>query len=63
MVGGISKNSKTAGVIASALYFRMLIFSDTTPPFEKMPETIQKIVKLFTYIPYGDTIKLRRNTK
>ncbi len=47
MVGGIAKNSKTAGVIASALYFPMLVFSGTTLPFEKMPEVMQKIVKLF----------------
>lgn len=47
MVGGIAKNSKSAGVIASALYFPMLIFSGTTLPFEKMPEAMQKIVKLF----------------
>lgn len=47
MVGGIAKNAKTASVIASALYFPMLIFSGATLPFEVMPEIMQKIVILF----------------
>ncbi|NLT46994.1 MAG: ABC transporter permease, partial [Clostridiales bacterium] len=32
MVGGIAKNAKIAGIIASALYFPMLIFSGATLP-------------------------------
>ncbi|MHB1153902.1 MAG: ABC transporter permease [Eubacteriales bacterium] len=44
MVGGIAKNSKTAGVIASALYFPMLIFSGATIPYEVMPAVMQRIV-------------------
>lgn len=47
MVGGIAKNSKSAGVIASILYFPMLIFSGTTLPFEAMPRVMQKIVSIF----------------
>ncbi|MCI7767179.1 MAG: ABC transporter permease [Oscillospiraceae bacterium] len=47
MVGGIAKNTKQAGVIASILYFPALIFSGTTLPFEIMPEIMQKIVGLF----------------
>ncbi len=47
MVGGIAKNAKSASVIASALYFPMLIFSGTTLPLEVMPETMQKIVSVF----------------
>ena len=37
MVGGISPNSQTASVIASLLYFPMLIFSGATLPYEVMP--------------------------
>ncbi len=44
MVGGIAKNSKIAGVIASALYFPMLIFSGATIPYEVMPAAMQKTV-------------------
>ena len=47
MVGGIAGNSKQAGVIASILYFPMLVFSGTTLPLEVMPGIMQKIVSLF----------------
>ena len=47
MVGGVAGNSKQAGVIASILYFPMLIFSGATLPFEVMPEAMQKIVRFF----------------
>ena len=47
MVGGIAKNTKNASVIACVLYFPMLIFSGATLPFEAMPETMQKIVRIF----------------
>ena len=47
MVGGIAKNTKSASVIACVLYFPMLIFSGATLPFEAMPETMQKIVRIF----------------
>lgn len=47
MVGGITKNTKTASVIASVLYFPMLIFSGATLPFEVMPDFMQKIVSIF----------------
>ena len=47
MVGGVAKNSKSAGVIASLLYFPMLIFSGATLPFEVMPPVMQKIVCIF----------------
>lgn len=47
MVGGIAKNTKTASVIASVLYFPMLIFSRATLPFEIMPDFMQKIVSIF----------------
>ncbi len=41
MVGGIAKNSKRAGIIASLLYFPMLIFSGATLPYEIMPRPLQ----------------------
>lgn len=42
MIGGVSKNSKSASVIACILYFPMLIFSGATLPFEVMPAVMQK---------------------
>jgi ABC-2 type transport system permease protein len=47
MVGGIAKNSKIAGVIASALYFPMILFSGATVPYEVMPVAMQKVVDIF----------------
>lgn len=47
LVGGVAKNSKEASIIASILYFPMLIFSGTTLPFELMPSAMQRIVSLF----------------
>lgn len=59
MVGGIAKNTKQAGVIASILYFPALIFSGTTLPFEIMPELMQKIVRLF---PLTQGIELMKSS-
>ena len=47
LVGGVAKDTKKAAVIASVLYFPMLIFSGTTLPIEVMPEAMQGIVGLF----------------
>ena len=47
MVGALAKNSRQAGVIASLLYFPMLVFSGTTLPVEVMPAAMQRIVGLF----------------
>lgn len=58
MVGGIAKNSKIAGVIASVLYFPMLIFSGATLPYEVMPEAMQKIVDV---LPLTQGIKILKN--
>ncbi len=58
MVGGIAKNSKTAGVIASALYFPMLVFSGATLPYEVMPQGLQKIVNV---LPLTQGIKILKN--
>ena len=44
MVGGIAKNAKIAGILASVLYFPMLIFSGATLPYEVMPSSMQKVV-------------------
>lgn len=59
MVGGIARNTKSASVIASLLYFPMLIFSGTTLPFEVMPKVMQKIVSLF---PLTQGIQLMKAT-
>ena len=55
MVGGISPNSQAASVIASLLYFPMLIFSGATLPYEVMPEAMQKVVGI---LPLTQGIKL-----
>lgn len=59
MVGGIAKNAKIASVIASILYFPMLIFSGATLPFEIMPNIVQKIVSIF---PMTQGIQLMKAT-
>lgn len=58
MVGGIAKNSKVAGIIASVLYFPMLIFSGATLPYEVMPDFMQKIVNI---LPLTQGIKILKN--
>ena len=46
MVGGIARDLKTASIIASLLYFPMLIFSGATLPYEVMPEIFQKLANV-----------------
>lgn len=58
MVGGIAKNSKIAGVIASALYFPMLIFSGATLPYEVMPTAMHRIVDI---LPLTQGIKILKS--
>lgn len=58
MVGGIAKNSKIAGMIASLLYFPMLIFSGATLPYEVMPKAMQKIVDI---LPLTQGIKVLKS--
>ena len=58
LVGGLAKNSRQAGVIASVLYFPVLIFSGTTLPVEVMPRMMQKAVSLF---PLTQGITLMKN--
>lgn len=59
LVGGVAKNAKIASVIASALYFPMLVFSGTTLPYEAMPEMMQKITLFF---PLTQGIQLMKTT-
>ena len=58
MVGGIAKNTKIAGVIASILYFPMLIFSGATLPYEVMPTALQRVADIF---PLTQGIKLLKS--
>lgn len=58
MVGGIAKDSKTAGIIASVLYFPMLIFSGATLPYEVMPPVLQKAADI---MPLTQGIKILKN--
>lgn len=58
MVGGIAPNTKMAGVIASILYFPMLIFSGATLPYEIMPPTLQKTADI---LPLTQGIKLLKS--
>ena len=55
LVGGVAPNVKTAGVLASILYFPMLIFSGATLPYEVMPTALQKIADV---LPLTQGIKL-----
>ena len=58
LVGGVAKDVKQAGVIASILYFPMLIFSGTTLPIEVMPRVMQKVVSVF---PLTQGIAMMKN--
>ncbi|WP_027624484.1 ABC transporter permease [Clostridium lundense] len=55
MVGGIAPNIKIAGIMASVLYFPMLIFSGATLPYEIMPTALQKFANI---LPLTQGIKL-----
>ena len=59
LVGGVAKDVKQAGVIASILYFPMLIFSGTTLPIEVMPTAMQRIVSFF---PLTQGLTMMKNT-
>ena len=59
MVGGIAKNTKIAGIIASILYFPMLILSGATLPYEVMPTALQRVSDIF---PLTQGIKLLKST-
>ena len=59
LVGGVAKDTKQASVIASILYFPMLVFSGTTLPIEVMPTAMQRIVSVF---PLTQGIAMMKNT-
>jgi Predicted membrane protein len=59
LVGGVSPDMKTASVIASVLYFPMLIFSGATLPYEVMPSALQKVAD---FLPLTQGIKLLKAT-
>ena len=59
LVGGVAKDTKQASVIASILYFPILIFSGTTLPVEVMPPMMQRIVSFF---PLTQSITLMKHT-
>lgn len=58
MVGGVAPDSKKAGIIASLLYFPMLVFSGATLPYEVMPSALQKIANI---LPLTQGIKLLKS--
>lgn len=55
LVGGVAPNIKIASVLASVLYFPMLIFSGATLPYEVMPVALQKAADV---LPLTQGIKL-----
>ena len=58
LVGGTAKDIKQASVIASILYFPMLIFSGATLPIEVMPPVMQRLVSFF---PLTQGITMMKN--
>ena len=50
---------KTASILASVLYFPMLIFSGATLPYEVMPASLQRIADV---MPLTQGIKLLKAT-
>lgn len=58
LVGGVAKDGKTAGAIASLLYFPMLIFSGATLPYEVMPTALQRVADV---LPLTLGIKLLKS--
>lgn len=58
LVGGIARTSKQASVIASVLYFPMLVFSGATLPFEIMPPVVQQVANV---MPLTQGIKLMKS--
>ena len=59
LVGGVAKDTKQASVIASILYFPILVFSGTTLPIEVMPKAMQKIISIF---PLTQGLTMMKNT-
>jgi ABC-2 type transport system permease protein len=59
LVGGVATNIKTAGVLASILYFPMLVLSGATLPYEVMPTALQRVADI---MPLTQGIKLLKST-
>ncbi|BCN31813.1 ABC transporter permease [Anaeromicropila herbilytica] len=59
LVGGVAPDAKTASIIASILYFPMLMFSGATLPYEVMPDTLQKVTD---FLPLTQGVKLLKAT-
>ena len=59
LAGGVAKDTKQASVIASILYFPMLVFSGTTLPIEVMPAAMQSLVSFF---PLTQGLTMMKNT-
>lgn len=55
LVGGVAPNIKAASILASILYFPMLIFSGATLPYEIMPSALQKAADI---MPLTQGVKL-----
>lgn len=55
LVGGVASNAKTAGIVASLLYFPTMILSGATLPYESMPVVLQKVAD---FLPLTQGIKL-----
>lgn len=60
LVGGLAKDMKRALIIASLLYFGMLLFSGMTIPYNSMPTVIKKIVD---FIPLTQGINMMQNAQ
>ena len=58
LAGGVAKDVRQADVIASILYFPMLVFSGTTLPVEVMPRMMQRVVSCF---PLTQGITMMKN--
>ena len=59
LVGGAAKDTGQAGVIASILYFPMLVFPGTTLPIEVMPAAMRKAVSV---LPMTQGLTMMKNT-
>jgi ABC-2 type transport system permease protein len=59
LVGGVASNIKIAGVLASVLYFPMLVLSGATLPYEVMPTSLQRVADI---MPLTQGIKLLKST-
>jgi ABC-2 type transport system permease protein len=59
LVGGLAPNPKIAGVIASLLYFPMLLLSGSTLPYEVMPPMMRQVAD---FLPATQGVKLLKAT-